>query len=144
MRKRKKFTKKINTDINDPKAPIIIKNNTSIKHDKVDRMLLYRMYENNKINEDRIQKNIESLHVVWEMMYDLYSQKKKLEKQLEEVNEMMSKYKEKFGDLDDEENNKKTKKETTVKKESNVGLCFILSALIVAASIFGGAYYLKR
>lgn len=142
MGKRKKHQNKFTID-NDPNAPIIIKNNTTIKHDKIDRMLLYSMYENKNRN-DKMQKNIESLHAVWEMMYDLYNQKKKLEKQLEEINEMMSKYKEKFGDLDDEEDDKKTKKETTVKKESNVGMCFILSALIVAVSIFGGAYYLKR
>jgi len=129
-----------NSNNDDPRAPIIIHNhcNRNSKSNE-DRILLFRIYDG-KNDYDEYQKNIKSLHAAWDVIYDVYNQKKKLEQQLEESNRMMAEYKKKFGDIDDEIDDKKNMK----KSKKHYGVWFVLSTILVSSAIFGSAYYLKR
>lgn len=135
----KNHRKKKNLNKN-PKAPIVISNHDH-KSD-TDRILLYQTYEELECEEK--QKLINSVHSAWDVLYDVCDQKKKLQEQLDKTNELMNKYKEKFGELtEDEEINNETQP-TEKTNTNNTGAWFVTSAIITAAAILGGAYYLKR
>ncbi len=137
---------------NDPRSPIIIQNNT-INIPGNSRMLLYRLYESDEDVNLKLEKSVNSLHRTWDIVYETFKHKRKLEEQLEKANEIMAKYKQKFGELDDENDEIKTNQipkedntniNNTEKNESSSGAWFCISSIIVATAILGGCYYLKR
>ena len=128
----------------DPRSPIVIERNCHMDDEK---LLLYQVYE--KKHKEEMDDTIKSLHAAWDLLYDVHKKEKtlkeeneELQKQLNDAEIRIDKYKKKYGNLleDEECVEEETHKET----ESSDGKWFMASAVLIGAAIFGGCYYLKR